>query len=83
MSRIKSDASRYALAVILALGFVSTASAHTHHHHRSNWRAIYAEPHRTMGGSCEDFDQRSYSYINGCGEYIPSPDDPASYPGNG
>lgn len=65
----------YAVAVLF-VGIASAACAQD----MSEWSVSKSRHHAGRPDSC-DIVQRSYTYVNCCGELVASPDDPRSAPG--
>ncbi len=69
----------------LAICIASVAFAQSYEQHVSpyEWRATTRPWSPSWQPPCGDFIERQHAYINSCGEFIPSENDPASRPGTG
>jgi hypothetical protein len=70
---------------IAAFAICAASAAFAQTPNSREWRSVYQMQlsHQLGAQSCTSYDERAQGYINSCGEYIPSRNDPDAVPGNG
>lgn len=73
------------IAAALAICITSVAFAQSYERYVSpyDWQAVAPPRGGAAQHPCADFTEEQHAYINSCGEFIPSQNDPEGRPGTG